>query len=145
MKSFTIAFAFVLGISVVGCSSYRYKSSDYMEINKGSIHQTSKIADYAVKTKKVKGFYSGIYKSNRHSYYIDLGKSIAMGEAIIQAKCDFLVHPLFDIKIDGKMIEVTVEGYPATYTSFKTIEVSELPEVEEDKGGLLENSLKKRK
>jgi len=101
-------------------TSFRTRTSDTLEINKGQIQQVSKIAEYQVGTAKVKGTYTGSYKSGRSIYYIELAKEIAIGNAISDGKCDFLVHPLFDISVIGTQVTVNVEGYPASYTSFKT-------------------------
>jgi len=103
------------------CStSFRLKSSDSQSINKGGIQQVSKIAEYRVETTKVSGTYTGIYKAGRSVYYIDLAKEIATGNAITNGKCDFLIHPLYDISVVGSQITCTVDGYPAFYTTFKT-------------------------
>ena len=93
-----------------------------MDINKGQVQQVSKLADYEVKTEKVSGKYSGIYKAKKPVYYMNLAKDLAVGDAILKAKCDFLIHPLYDIKVSGESIEVTVEGYPANYIKFETVE-----------------------
>ena len=102
-------------------TSFRKKSSDYLDIQKGSIQQVSKIADYRVDTKKVKGTNTGMYNTLSASSSTLLAKELAIGDAISKAKCDFLVNPLFDITVNGASIAVTVEGYPAHYTTFETV------------------------
>lgn len=100
--------------------NYRSKTSDLMEIKKGEIQQVSKIAEYRVETTKVSGTYTGVYNAGRSVYYIELAKEIAIGNAIANGKCDFLIHPLYDVSVVGKQINCIVEGYPAFYTTFKT-------------------------
>ena len=114
-------FIYTVVLAMASCTtSYRIKSSDTQDIDKGKIQQVSKIAEYRVESKKISGSYSGPYKNSRPSYYIDLAKEIATGNTISEGKCDFLVHPLYDITVVGSQITCQVEGYPAYYTSFKT-------------------------
>jgi hypothetical protein len=119
MKKTTLLF--ISAMFLASCSSnFRIKSADSQDIKKGEIQQVSKIAEYRVENKKTSGTYTGIYKSGRSAYYMDLAKEIAVGNAITNGKCDFLVHPLFDISVVGNQITCTAEGYPAFYTTFKT-------------------------
>lgn len=118
----------VIIISLASCGSsdsrFRIKTSDYQAINKGSIQQVSKIADYRVETKKVKGIHENQtgYNMTTGRANIETAKELAIGDAIEKSKCDFLVNPLFDIEVAGTFIKVTVEGYPAYYTDFKTVQ-----------------------
>lgn len=103
---------------------FRIKSADYLEINKGQIQQVNKLADYRVETKKVKGTYENQtgYNVSTSRQSMENAKQFAIADAIEKAKCDFLVNPLYDLEVAGTFIKVTVEGYPASYTVFKTVE-----------------------
>ncbi len=115
-----------LMVMLASCNTtYRSKSSDYQNITKSNIVQVPKIADFEVKPEKVSGEYSGLYKKKKHFTYLRVAKELALGNAISNAKCDFLIHPLYDIEIMGKKIYVNVTGYPANYTNFKTFELAD--------------------
>lgn len=112
-------------VSSCGTSSrFRIKSSDHQEINKGSIQQVNKLADYRVDIKKVTGTHENQtgYNISTGRVNIETAKEFAIADAIQKAKCDFLINPLYDIEVAGTYIKVTVEGYPAYYTKFETIE-----------------------
>jgi hypothetical protein len=86
-----------------------------------------------VATEKIKGTYEDKtgYNTSTSRQSIENAKQFAIAAAIDKAKCDFLVNPLFDIEVAGSFIKVTVDGYPANYTEFKTVETIIMPLVED--------------
>ncbi|MFT5818354.1 MAG: hypothetical protein ACI95K_001843 [Lentimonas sp.] len=135
-KPILLSVLVLVGTSLLSsCTSsrFRIKSSDYQEINKGSIQQVNKIADYNVDLIKVIASYEDQtgYNASTSRQSIENAKQFAIAAAIEKAKCDFLVNPLFDIEVAGSFIKVTVDGYPAKYTEFKTVETVIVPQVEE--------------
>ena len=106
-------------------NSYRKKTSDHLNIDKGKIVQVSKVAEYKIAGSKVKGSHSGEFNMSTRNQSILLAKELALGNAIITAKCDFLINPQYDIKVEGQRILVRVEGYPANYTKFTTLTKSD--------------------
>jgi hypothetical protein len=123
MKNLLLTIIIAGSLSSCVSSSFRTKSSDFQTIRKGTIQQVSKIAEYEVKTEKVKGTYTGVYTPSTPGNSTKLAKELALGNAISDAKCDFLVHPLYDVSVNGNQITVSVEGYPAFYTRFKTYSI----------------------
>jgi hypothetical protein len=104
------------------CSvSSRIKSADSQEISRTNILQTPTLADINVSTVKITGNYSGVHNTKAPVASIEFAKNMAMADAIEKAKCDFIVHPLFDVQINSNAIQVAVLGYPATYKSFKSV------------------------
>lgn len=125
-KPIILSFAILLGaFMLTSCGTsgnFRIKSSDYQDINKGTIQQVNKLAEYKVETTKVTGTHddqSG-YNVSTARQSMENAKQFAIANAIEKAKCDFLVNPLYDIEVSGTYIKVTVEGYPASYTAFAT-------------------------
>jgi hypothetical protein len=137
-KPILLSLLVLAGASLLtSCTStgrFRITSSDYQEINKGSIQQVNKLADYDVATEKIQGTYEDKtgYNTSTSRQSIENAKQFAIAAAIDNAKCDFLVNPLFDIEVAGSFIKVSVNGYPANYTEFKTVETVIVPKVEDN-------------
>lgn len=122
------------GTTTFSNTKFRIKSSDHQDINKGSIQQVSKIADYKVDLTKVTATYEDqtghSVSTSRQS--VETAKQFAIAAAIEKAKCDFLVSPRFDIEVAGTYIKATVIGYPAHYTVFTTAVVTEVASPEQE-------------
>lgn len=53
-------------------------------------------------------------------------KENAIGEALEKYNADVLINPLFTTEfVDGKLVRVTVSGYPARHKNFRTISYEE--------------------
>lgn len=101
------------------------KSTDQQMINKTPIIQKPVWADISIDSNRVSGSYQGKYKKSQPNIYIDYAKQMAVGNAIQKANCDFLVHPLYDVLIEGNTVEVTVTGYAAKYKRFRQLEAKD--------------------
>jgi hypothetical protein len=57
-------------------------------------------------------------------------KVLAMNDAIKTAGADILVEPTFEIVSENNKTTVTVTGFPATYTNFRSITNDDVPLLE---------------
>lgn len=57
-------------------------------------------------------------------------KNVAIKNALNDNEADVLVDPTFEVEEDGRRKEVTVTGYPANYTDFRSIKQEDLPLLE---------------
>lgn len=105
--------------------AFKIKEIDQQPIVKGRIEQANKIAEYKVDALKVDGTYSGTYDRKVANRSIQLAKELAVGNAVSDAKCDFLLGPMYDVDVNGKSITVKVSGYPAHYINFKTLTIAD--------------------
>ena len=85
-----------------------------LEIYGPGVIQNPVIADLDVQQQKVRGTASG-----RTSATASL-KNMALVNAIKTAKADVLVAPVYELETTGGRTTVTVSGFPATYTSFRS-------------------------
>jgi|GEM_PF-1506322 hypothetical protein len=124
MKVFTYLLLAVGAILFSSCATntgrFKIKEADQLPINKGTIHQVNKTAEYRVDSFKIEGTYTGDYERKLMSRSIQLAKELAVGDAVSKAKCDFLIGPAYDVDVNGKSITAKVIGYPAHYTGFVT-------------------------
>ncbi len=124
MRAFLIK-VFVITVLFSSCStSFRSKSSDYQNITKTNVVQMPKYAEYTVGNKVVGSYKTEFAKKERLSI-VKTAKDFALANAIESAGCDFLVHPLYDVTIIGRFIEVQVEGYSANYVEFRDVELKD--------------------
>ena len=58
-----------------------------------------------------------------------MAKELIMGDFVHELKCDVIVHPIFNYCISTKneknIINITVEGYPASYKNFRNFELKD--------------------
>lgn len=124
MKVFTYLLLAVGALLFSSCATttgqFKIKEADQLPINKGTINQVSKTAEYRVNPVKIEGTYTGDYERQLVSRSIQLAKELAVGDAVSKAKCDFLIGPTYDVDVNGKSITAKVIGYPAHYTDFVT-------------------------
>jgi translation initiation factor 6 (eIF-6) len=112
----------VFGLS--SCASYRSKSYDYIYINKQGIIQKPVVAELNVKPDKAQ------LSQTYVNMTVTEAKESAMVDLIKANNCDLLVHPMFSIEANGKImfsdkwtsIKIDLSGYPATYKNMKTFE-----------------------
>ena len=108
----------ILLVAATSCKSIKYSSTNKADVNSLIVNVVT--ADLTVSDKKVT---VTLPKSNIVKKNIQLSKEGAIAKALRESKADVLVEPVFDITYKGllhRIQNITVSGYPATYTNFRS-------------------------
>jgi hypothetical protein len=97
-----------------------------MGVQGAGVLQHPVIGELEVDIEKVSG---SVERSGRVTN-IDPLKILAMNDAIKIAGADILVEPTFEIVSENSKTTVTVTGYPASYTNFRSITMDDVPLLE---------------
>jgi len=120
-KLITLLFAVVVISLMMGsCTSSKLTTAKTMDITKTGIIQNTVIVDLTVKETKVSGQATGNVTANAQV------NNEAVAAALKSSGADVLVEPVYSSFTKGSKITVTVTGYPATYTNFRSLKASDL-------------------
>jgi hypothetical protein len=97
----------------------KVETAKTLEIYGPGVIQNPVITDLDVRKQKVRGTASG-----RTSATESL-KNMALANAIRTANADLLVAPVYELETSGRRTTVTVSGFPATYTNFRSATASD--------------------
>lgn len=122
MKKTLIVAMFALFITSCGSMS-KIKTTDVDSIDKTGILAHPIIAEVEIKNTKVAGQY--ILKTEQYKLNKNYGKNMAIADAVQKAKCDYLVHPMYEIIIETRNTTINVTGFPGVYTAFRKMEASD--------------------
>lgn len=120
-----ITFFLLLVILSISCKVTKTTNADYdfMKITKQGIIQKPLVADLEVS--KEKKLLSKTYENTTY----DQAKNLLMAEYTKELGCDVIVHPMFSAvnttKADVTTINITVNGYPATYKNIRNFELKD--------------------
>lgn len=110
-----LALIFLL-IGLVSCGIVStpkgYTSSPNLDITEPNVNRDIRWVDLEINMEKVQGKAKGKLSANYSIY--DL-KDLALGNAILESKCDLIVAPFFIVELNGSIAEVTAYGFPAKY------------------------------
>jgi len=119
MKKTLIVAMFALFITSCGSMS-KIKTTDVDSIDKTGILAHPIIAEVEIKNTKVAGQY--IIKTEQYKLNKEYGKNMAIADAVQKAKCDYLVHPMYEIIIETRNTTINVTGFPGVYKEFRKME-----------------------
>lgn len=110
-----------LAIAVASCTSKKTSTVKATDIYGIGVIQYPVVVDLDVKQEKVSGEIA--WKGGGAT--LDNLKEMAMTDAIKKSNSDVLVDPRYDIVIKGRKKNVSVSGYPASYTNFRNAVASD--------------------
>jgi hypothetical protein len=109
--------ALLLGAVLLGTSCATVKKAETaknLEIYGPGVIQNPVIADLDVQQQKVRGTATGRTSAT------ETLKNLALANAIRTANADLLVAPVYELETSRGRTSVTVSGFPATYTNFRS-------------------------
>lgn len=95
-------------------------TSDTLEIKKNDVITKPQLAEISIENRKIEGF----FKVRKKDYYPNPKESctnLALNDAIVKGKCDFVVQPMYEIEEDNTYISVKVSGFAGFYKKFRDI------------------------
>jgi hypothetical protein len=102
-------------VLLASCATVKkVETAKTLEIYGPGVIQNPVIADLDVQQQKVRGTASGRTSAT------ETLKNVALVNAIRTANADVLVAPVYELETTGGRTTVTVSGFPATYTNFRT-------------------------
>ena len=124
-----ISILLIFSTMAISCATVDQTSSSttrVMDVKGAGVLQHPVIGELEVDIEKVSG---SVERSGRVTN-IDPLKILAMNDAIKIAGADILVEPTFEIVSKNSKTTVTVTGYPASYTNFRSITMDDVPLLE---------------
>jgi len=124
-----ISILLIFSTMAISCATVDQTSSSttrVMDVKGAGVLQHPVIGEMEVDIEKVTGT---VERSGRVTNIESL-KVLAMNDAIKTAGADILVEPTFEIISENSITTVTVTGYPASYTNFRSITMDDVPLLE---------------
>lgn len=112
IRLFTIGLLLVISSCSTLQNRKNYTSSPSIDLNEPYVKTEISLVDVQIKEEKVMGQSTGRLSMTNT---IDDLKKLALGNAILESKCDLIVAPFFIVEINDKDVTVSAYGFPATY------------------------------
>ena len=128
MKKLIFLGASVLMLGLSSCSVSKTSIAKSVSPKVTPIMTEPRFALYDVDfDNRITGTASG--KRNKNEETTDMFAFEAMNKALVKSQADFLYEPTIIVDNQGNNIHVIVSGYPARYTGFKPVDLSDSLEV----------------
>ncbi len=118
MIMLTVLFATLL----TGCRSYSYEERGSRNVEpQHNVVTVPIVADLELLSQEKISYTESFYCPKKNLSNIDNYKYMALARAIKQYEADFIIGAMFDAKFNqkGRLLEVTVTGFPAKYKEFR--------------------------
>ncbi|MBS4057881.1 MAG: hypothetical protein KGZ82_11235 [Bacteroidales bacterium] len=120
MKAKIVVLLISLSLVFTSCATLKTKTTKTMDIYGDGVIQMPIIVDLNVSEVKAET------KISSQSLSIDDLKNEAVADLLKKADADVLIEPKFEVVINGSMNTVTVSGFPASYSNFRQIQLSDV-------------------